>query len=48
MDLASIYWKDAALVLLLVKRPRSLMRWARRAWVGWKLWSGLRARAAPR
>jgi len=25
-----------------------VMRWARRAWVGWKLWSGLRARAAPR
>lgn len=38
----------AALVLLLVKRPRALMRWARRAWVGWKLWSGLRARTAPR
>ncbi len=27
------WWRG--LVLLLVKRPRSLMRWARRAWVGW-------------
>lgn len=36
---------SAAVAFLLIKRPRALVRWARRAWVGWKLWSGLRGRA---